>query len=306
MKGTTADRFADVVNDLITEMEHASIGDWRMPWQTLGPDMLCPTNAATGQPYTAGNRWLLAITAMMAGLSGGAWATRKQWASIGANVRSGAKALGVIAVPMIRRSEQVESIDDAEGEVEDDAAGRTREFMVWRSRQVWHSTQVDGWTPPVPAALADHDPIPAADALISSWRASGMVIEEGGDRAYYGIRDDVIHVPLRRQFSSAEHWYATVAHEASHWTGPRLGRELGGRSAGDAYATEELIAELSAAVIAAALGIEPATREDHARYLGSWLRILKKNPRHLLTVGSKAEAAAAYLLDLGPAQAKNS
>jgi len=65
---------------------------------------------------------------------------------------------------------------------------------------------------------------------------------------------------------------ATIAHELAHWTGhaDRLARNLTGRFGDDAYAMEELVAELSAAFTCATLGIAGAARcADHAAYLGS-------------------------------------
>jgi len=70
-----------------------------------------------------------------------------------------------------------------------------------------------------------------------------------------------------------------------------------GRFASDAYAAEELVAELGAAIIGATVGIDAATRDDHAAYLAAWLRILRADPRHLFTVAAKA--AADHLLNLG-------
>ena len=72
-------------------------------------------------------------------------------------------------------------------------------------------------------------------------------------------------------------------------------RDLTGRFGSDAYAAEELVAELGAAMWCAQIGISAATRPDHASYLSSWLGILKADARALVTVASKAQAAVDWL-----------
>ena len=86
-------------------------------------------------------------------------------------------------------------------------------------------------------------------------------------------------------FRDQESYYATLAHEMTHWTRhpTRLDRDFGRQRFGDAgYAMEELVAEIGAAYLCADLGITPETREDHAAYIGSWLKVLReRQARHL-------------------------
>lgn len=79
-------------------------------------------------------------------------------------------------------------------------------------------------------------------------------------------------------FRDAGSYYATLGHECVHWTGheTRLARDFS-RSA-QAYAREELVAELGAAFLCADLELELEPREDHAAYLGHWLDVLIRVP----------------------------
>jgi antirestriction protein ArdC len=98
-------------------------------------------------------------------------------------------------------------------------------------------------------------------------------------------------------------YYATLAHEATHWTRheSRLDREFGRKRFGDAgYAMEELVAEIGAAFLCADLGITPETRDDHAAYIASWLKVLKDDKRAIFTAASHAQKAADYLHGLQP------
>lgn len=90
----------------------------------------------------------------------------------------------------------------------------------------------------------------------------------------------------------------------SHWTGhsSRLDRDLKNRFGSDAYAAEELIAELSSAILGAELGLPVTHLDHHASYIASWLKILKSDERAILTAAAKAEEAATLLLELGGLQ----
>jgi antirestriction protein ArdC len=71
---------------------------------------------------------------------------------------------------------------------------------------------------------------------------------------------------------------------------------LGKRFGDDAYAIEELVAELGSAYTMARLELELTPREDHARYIQSWLRVLKADKRAIFTAASKAQQAADFMI----------
>jgi len=108
----------------------------------------------------------------------------------------------------------------------------------------------------------------------------------------------MIRVPPIKAFRDAESYYATLAHELTHWTRhpDRLDRDFGRKRFGDeGYAREELVAELGSAFLAADLDIEPEPREDHASYLASWLQVLRNDNRAIFTAAAHAQRAADYL-----------
>jgi antirestriction protein ArdC len=115
--------------------------------------------------------------------------------------------------------------------------------------------------------------------------------------AYYSPTEDYIQLPPFESFKSADGYYATRAHESTHWTGAphRLNRDLKSRFDEAAYAAEELVAELGAAFLCADFGISNEPRPDHAAYLAHWLEILRADKRALFTAASKAQAAADWL-----------
>ena len=73
-----------------------------------------------------------------------------------------------------------------------------------------------------------------------------------------------------------------------------MGRDLTGSFGSKAYANEELVAEITAAFVCAALSIQPTVR--HADYLGNWLSVLRSDNRAIFRAASKASKAADFLL----------
>jgi len=69
-------------------------------------------------------------------------------------------------------------------------------------------------------------------------------------------------------------------------------------SATEAYAVEELVAEMGAAFLCADLGVTPETLPDHADYLGHWLGVLKTDKRAIFTAAAQPQRATDYLHEL--------
>jgi antirestriction protein ArdC len=90
-------------------------------------------------------------------------------------------------------------------------------------------------------------------------------------------------------------YYATALHELTHWTGhsSRNAREYGKRFGDQAYAREELVAEMGAAFLCAKTGI--TAQLQHASYIGSWLKVLKGDKRAVLVAAGAAQRAADFV-----------
>jgi antirestriction protein ArdC len=175
--------------------------------------------------------------------------------------------------------------------------------MFARASRVFNADQVDGWRQSRPAPTALAEILPEVEATIE---ATGAAIVEAGDRAFYDRRADRIHVPDRHRFAGTatstptESFYATLLHELTHWSGAkeRLDREFGERFGDDAYAFEELVAELGSAFLCADLRIANDPRPDHAAYVSHWLEVLKRDRRAIFTAARLASQAADYITGL--------
>jgi len=132
-------------------------------------------------------------------------------------------------------------------------------------------------------------------------RGRGGEIRHGGNRAFYSVTHDFVQMPPFAAFRDSESYYATLAHEMTHWTRhpSRLNRDFGRKRFGDeGYAMEELVAELGSAFLAADLELTPEVRDDHAAYIASWIKVLRGDKRAIFTAASHAHRAADFLHDL--------
>jgi antirestriction protein ArdC len=119
------------------------------------------------------------------------------------------------------------------------------------------------------------------------------------DQAFYRPATDRIHLPGRESFPSADAYFSTALHELGHATGhpSRLGRDLAHPFGSEGYAKEELRAEIASLIMGDELGIghDPG---QHAAYVGSWIKILKDDPKEILRASRDAEQIHRYVTAL--------
>jgi antirestriction protein ArdC len=129
-------------------------------------------------------------------------------------------------------------------------------------------------------------------------RSAGADIRGGHGEAYYVPSRDFISMPAFEGFKGADHFYATVFHELTHWTAhkSRLDRDLKNRFGSRNYGAEELIAELGAAFLCAEFRFDGDLR--HAGYIAHWIELLKADKRAFFTACSQASKAADFLRGL--------
>jgi antirestriction protein ArdC len=282
------DLFTKITDQLIADIE-AGAGTWRMPWHTVA-DAGTPTSVDR-RPYRGMNALWLPMVAAVNGWTSGVWATYRGWQRHGAQVRRGERGTHVILWKPITKENTTD--DD-----QDESSPHRR--LLARAYVVFAAEQADGAEPILEERSHDQADRDTPERIASAdeyFAAIGANVTTGGNRAYYQPRTDTIHIPDLAQFDEAAHFYATSAHEHVHWTGhtDRLARDLAGRFGSDAYAAEELVAELGAAMWCAQAGISATTRPDHAAYLAGWLRILRSDARALVTVAARAQAAVDHL-----------
>lgn len=280
-----ADVHARVTNAIVAAIE-AGAGKYRMPWHHDGCAVSRPTNVASRKPYRGGNVLALWAAAYGGRYGSGLWGTYRQWAELGAQVRRGETATTIVFWKAGRPA-------DAEDE-RDDAAKRGGRRLFARGFSVFNQDQVDGYARPQAPRLPETERLVRADGFYANL---GIPTEYRGNEALYFPSTDTVVVPRFEQFRDPAGFYDTLFHEGVHATAAphRCDRDLSLRFKSDAYAFEELVAQLGAAFVLADLGVEAVPRPDHAAYLACWLRVLKADSAAIFTAASKAQAAADWM-----------
>jgi antirestriction protein ArdC len=161
---------------------------------------------------------------------------------------------------------------EAEGEADgEEGNGSSRRIPFAREYFVFNVSQVDGVTPSPTPTIGEEKRIGNAERF---FRTLGADVRHGGNQAFYAAESDHIQLPWFEQFKDAASYYSVRAHETTHWSGApqRLNRDLAARFGSEAYAAEELVAELGSAFLCGALGVPNEPREDHAPYVAAWLK----------------------------------
>lgn len=278
-----------VAGTLIAQLK-AGTAPWVKPWQP--GERFMPYNPTTGNSYHGMNAvWLMSL-AESRGYGDTRWMTYRQAQAVDAQVRQGEKG----AVVQFWKWQGDEPVRDADGRRVLDQDGkqlvqqvRYERPRVW-SAVVFNAEQIDGLAPatnrPTLLGWQRHG---RAEQILTRFDAA--IHHVRGDHAFYRLADDSITLPERGQFASADGYYATALHEVGHATGhpSRLNRrDLGHPFGSEAYAREELRAEIASLMLGEQLGIgyDPG---QHSAYIGSWIRALENDPREIFRAAADAE-----------------
>lgn len=191
---------------------------------------------------------------------------------------------------MFWKTSRAESGDDAN----QDAAGNERPRFFARGYSVFNQAQVDGYVAPEVSVLSETERLRQAEAFYANLRIATVY---GGAEACYVPSQDTVFMPPFAAFHDAAAHYSTLYHEGIHATAAkhRCGRDLSARFGSEAYAMEEIIADLGSCAILADLGIAVQPWPDHAAYVASWLKVLKNDTSAIFTAASKAQQAADWM-----------
>jgi len=266
------DVFQEVTDKIITALESGT-SPWKKPWKDNGLDPFNPHNAVSGRSYN-GINWLLLSLAPYASTG---WLTYKQAQAIGGNVKKGEKGT------MITYWQFIEKEDNTK-------------FPMVRAFTVFNVEQCENLDESKMKKATDI--IQGETDINEIAKSIGATVRHGGNRAYYTTNGDFISIPSMQDFIDIDNYKATLAHELVHWTGhkSRCDRQFGNRFGDNAYAFEELVAEIGSAFIGAKLSLDFATMQ-HDSYINSWLKVLKEDKRAIFTAASQAKKAVDFIFD---------
>ena len=265
---------------------------WRQAWKA-GGDPTLPLRA-DGEPFSGSNAWLLSFAGAVRGYRSPYWFTFRQALAINAPVAKGEKGSPAI----LYKTRVVGDAAEAEAPGGDESADpKVLRCYLKTLLTVFNADQLTD-CPARYVEVAKPDPAARRAARNAVLDAIPAPIEFGGEQPCYVPARDMIRLPWLEAFDTVDDFLATKAHEQLHWSGAshRLTREFGRRFGDEAYAFEELVAEIGAAALGLRIGLAPQLLDSHAAYLAHWSKILKHRPSALLEASGHAQRAVDFLL----------
>ena len=289
------DIYQSVTDQIVTALE-AGTPPWLCPWIGGTGDM-APANLSSGRPYRGINVLLLNMRAMTCGYSTNRWLTFQQSRGLGACVRKGEHGTPVVFFKMHEVVDRTALATSHVSQTND-----RKVIPLLRTFTVFNAAQIDGLPEallPAPQATPEWSACDVAELILN---ASQAQIRHGGARAFYAPSLDLIQLPERSAFANATAYYGTALHELTHWTGhpQRCNRVLSSRAHIEAYAFEELVAEMGSAFLTNYCSLHGQLQ--HASYIDSWLQALRNDKRLIFTAASLAQKAADFLLPQSAAE----
>ncbi len=264
------------VTDRIVAALEKGVAPWVRPWRSLGAAGAL-RNAVSDRAYNGINVLLLALEPY----TDPRYVTFKQARQLGGHVRKGEHGTQIVFWKMLKRS--------VEGEP-DKTFPMLRLYTVFNVAQCEELELAELSTDPLPEPERDG----ACERFVTG---TGADVRYGRGQAFYDRIGDFIGLPDRSAFKDAGALYATAFHELTHWTGStdRLDRTKGKRFGDDAYAFEELVAELGSAFLCQRFQVDGTLQ--HTAYLANWRKALKGDSRFIFSAASYARKACEWMYE---------
>lgn len=263
-----------IVSEIVGAMEQG-LAPWTRPWH-VG----LARNLKSNRPYSGGNEVYLNLCFQALHLKTNQWATESQANSLGYTVRKNARWA---YVRWVKYPTAAELRDDP------------RAPLVARTFHVTSAENLRGWKPQSRMASMGRNAVNAEKWL----KAIPAKRQVGGSSAHYAVREDTVRLPDRTQFETPTGYLNTLAHELVHWTGKkeRTGRHEAVakmfETGQEAYAFEELVAEVGASFVLAELGVSSTLQS--AQYLQHWAKSFTDKPALFFRACAMASKAHKFL-----------
>lgn len=279
-----------ITNQIIESMEKG-VGQWQRGW-TVGAENgvngLSPVNATTGKTYSGINRLVLSLVMHENEYKENRWVTYNQAKAEGWQVAKGQKGTMLAFYGTAEKNPK-----EDKGEDEKEYYRFINPFTVFNVGQL-EGYEASGIDRPV-LTTADNNEM--VNRVLANTDVT--ILPEGGNEAFYIPSHDAIQMPPRAAFKSDSAWAATMVHELSHATKlpSRCDRDYKSQyDSKEAYAREELVAELAAAFLCSEMGCIGETLESHSCYINSWIQVLKSDNRAIFKACADAQKATNFIM----------
>jgi len=271
-----------IITDRIISLLKKGTVPWHQTWKDPQEANPFPQNFLSKKRYRGINVFILAST----GYSSPYWLTFNQAKSLGAKIRKGEHGFPCIFWKWL--------------DAKDDDEITEKKIPLLRYYTVFNIEQCKGIKIPEENKTFEWNPIEKFEKIIEDMSNPPTIIDEA-KRPYFHAEFDIIRLPNKELFESAEEYYCVLAHEIIHSTGhaDRLGRDsiidrcpYGSTN----YSKEELIAEMGAAFLCGYAGIANKTIKNSAAYISGWLQAFNNDPKMVIIAASQAQKAVDYIL----------
>lgn len=316
-------KFAEMMRNIITK---AKSKNWKQGWLGVKGTILGLPQNITGRTYSGGNSFFLMADTSEKGYNTPVYMTFKQAKDRNLHVNAGEKSVPIFKWGLSIKDEKGKTVS------EEDYNAMSKEerdkYSVRPYPKVYHVFNIDQTN------LSEVNK-KKYDAIVARFKApdeevkdsKGMYINDALDRmfkekawhcdirynkpssrAFYVPSQDFIVLPMKEQFNTGKtaeevyrdgmEYYSTALHEMAHSTGheSRLNRQFGAKRT-EGYAHEELIAEMTAALVGSTMGFDKKILENNANYLKGWLENLKRNPESITTIMSDVGKASDMIIE---------
>lgn len=318
-------KFSDM---LIARMEQMKESKWKKGWTDERPAQFGLPQNLVGRPYTGSNAFLCQIHTTMEHYRMPVYLTIKQIRDAGAMIKKGEHSIPIFKWDLRIKDKDGKKLSESDYRnmtKEEQAECTVRPYLKvyneWNIDQT-NLEEVNKEKYDTILKRFKSEPIKdevgmykneAFDNLLKeqSW-VCPIEYEKFNESAFYSPKRDQIVVPSKKQFNISNtpedvfkdgmEFYGTTIHEMAHSTGheSRLGRDgivKIDQFGSDQYAKEELVAELTSALIGNAMGFDSRIREYNIAYLQNWIGSLKKDPKFLKSVMSDVNKSSKMVLE---------
>ena len=315
-------RFAEMLIKRMEEMQK----DWHKGWIGGGSMFGLPQNIS-GRTYEGSNAFLLFLHTAENGYKAPVYMTYGQLYKEGAHVLKGEKAVPVFKWGFSIKDKDGKKVTEEEFDnMTDDEKKecKRRPFL-----KIYPEFNIDQTN----MSEVNKEKY---DAVVSQFRKTdvptitdGMYVNKAIDRmmekqewvckiqydkeekgAYYSPAKDIVVLPTKAQFrihpddpeecfKDGQEYYGTALHEMAHSTGhpSRLDRLKPAAFGSPEYAKEELVAELTSAMVGNTLGFDRRISDNNVAYLQNWTSALRKEPKFIVTVMADVNKASRIIIE---------
>lgn len=318
-------KFSDM---LIARMEQMKESKWKKGWTDGRTAQFGLPQNLVGRPYTGSNAFLCQIHTAMEHYRMPVYLTIKQIRDAGGMIKKGEHSIPIFKWDLRIKDKDGKKLSESDYRnmtKEEQAECTVRPYLKVYNEWNIDQTNLEEVNKEKYDAILKRfksEPIKdevgmykneAFDNLLKeqSW-VCPIEYEKFNESAFYSPKRDQIVVPSKKQFNISNtpedvfkdgmEFYGTTIHEMAHSTGheSRLGRDgivKIDQFGSDQYAKEELVAELTSALIGNAMGFDSRIRENNIAYLQNWIGSLKKDPKFLKSVMSDVNKSSKMVLE---------